>query len=305
MKRYNKILIIAASVAALAGCSKWTEPRLVEYPLTHPWDTNPQEWAEYTASLREYRNTQHNIVYARFHNSPDKIESEKNSLRSMADSVDIVSLTNADNISSYDIEDFGLLREKGIRILYQIDYASRSGEFRDKSSLEAYLASAIDAVSEYGLDGWSFTGIYKWGDAASEEASKLIFQKLNEAKTGSQLVVFEGDPQFVTEKDRRKLDYVVLDTENTNRPGSILTAASSAVSSGVPAKRLLLAAKVGSFIIDSNSKDADAVLEMANILLSSKSYGGLAVYNIEDDYYSPDGNYLKVRSAIQTLNPSK
>lgn len=303
MKTITKLLILSA--VATVSCSKWTEPRLVEYPLTHPWDTAPQEWAEYTASLREYRSTQRNMIYTRFHNSPDKIESEKNSLRSMADSVDIVSLTNADNISSYDIEDFGLLREKGIRILYQIDYASRSGEFTDKSSLEAYLASAIDAVSKYGLDGWSFTGIYKWGDAASEEASKLIFQKLSEAKTGSQLVVFEGDPQFVSEKDRRKLDYVVLDTENTNRPGSILTAASSAVSSGVQAKRLLLAAKVGSFIIDSNSKDADAVLEMANILLSSKSYGGLAVYNIEDDYYSPDGNYLKVRSAIQLLNPSK
>lgn len=305
MKLKTKILTISSCLAVLASCSKWTEPCLVEYPMTHPWDTDPQEYAEYTASLREYRNTPRNIIYARFHNSPEKIGSEKNSLRCLADSVDIVSLTNADKISSYDIEDFRILKEKGIKILYQIDYASRSDEFADKSALEAYLGSAIKAVSEYGLDGWSFTGIYRWGDAASAEASALIFDRLNEAKIGSQMIVFEGNPQFVAEKDRRKLDYSVLDTEDTQYPGTILTAASSAVSSGVPAKRLLLAAKIGSVIIGSGSKESEAVTEMADILVSSKSYGGLAIYNIEDDYYSPDGNYLTVRSAIRTLNPSE
>ncbi len=305
MKLRTYILTITTCTAALASCSRWTDPCPVEYPQTHPWDTDPQEWAEYTASLREYRTTPHNIVYAVFHNSPDRIQSEKNSLRCLADSVDIVSLANADNISSFDTEDFGILKEKGIKILYQIDYASRSGEFADKASLAAYIDSAIEAVSGYGLDGWAFTGTYRWGDSASAEASALIFDRLNGARTGQQLIVFEGNPQFVAEKDRRKLDYVVLDTGDIQRPGSILTAASSAVSSGVPAKRLLLSAKVGAFIIDSGAKEADAVTEMAGILVSSGQYGGLAVYGIEDDYYSPDGNYLTVRSAIRTLNPVK
>lgn len=296
------ILLLILPFMLSVSCSEWTEPRPVEFPGVHPWEKDPDAWAEYTAALREYRTTPHNIIYVRLKNSPESFSSEKYSLRCIADSVDIVSLANSQNISQNDVADLPLMKEKGIRVLYQFDYASRSGEFADMAALEAALDEAIAAVARYGLDGWSFTGIYKWGDKVSQDAAALIFDKLNSAKDATQLLVFEGNPQFVTEKDRRKLDYTVLDTEGIQRTGTIATMASSAVGSGILAKKLLLTASVGTFILDNDMKEADAVGQMAEFLLSSGQYAGLAVYDVEDDYYSPDGNYLQLRAAIQMLN---
>ncbi|MCM1178569.1 MAG: glycoside hydrolase family 18 [Clostridium sp.] len=298
----KRTIILAFLTMASCSCSKWTEPRLVEYPNAHPWDTDPSAWAEYTASLRAYRTEAHRTIYVRFDNAPEAFSSEKYSLRCIADSVDIVSLTNSRNISQNDIADLPFLHEKGIKVLYQLDYASRSEELKDKSALNAALDEAVSTVERLGLDGWSFTGIYKRGDNVSQEAASAIFDRLNAAKSDSQLLVFEGDPQFVAEKDRRKLDYVVLNTEGIQRTGSISLLASSAVTIGVPANRLILAAEYGTVIIDDDDKETDAVGEMAKLLSVNARYAGLAVYNVSEDYYSPDGNYLVLRSAINLLN---
>lgn len=45
--------------------------------------------------------------------------------------------------------------------------------------------------------------------------------------------------------------------------------------------------------------------EMTERVVTYGNLGGLAVYDIEKDYYHYDGNYVAVRTAIQTLNPSR
>ncbi len=52
-------------------------------------------------------------------------------MRCLPDSLDIVALTNADNFSRYDAEDMAVMREKGTKVLWQVDYAGRAAEFAD------------------------------------------------------------------------------------------------------------------------------------------------------------------------------
>lgn len=185
MKRNKLIglLSLCLLAATFASCEDWNETEAVKQKVERPEDQNPELWAEYTAALRDYKQSEHFIVYARLFNSPQPGTSEKDFMRCLPDSLDIVSLTNADNFSKYDAEDMPAMREKGTKVLYQVDYAGRSGELTDETKLGAYLDKVIAAVEKNGLDGYSFTGIPNAGDAATATAAALIVERLSAAKT--------------------------------------------------------------------------------------------------------------------------
>ena len=300
MKRNKLIglLSLCLLAATFASCEDWNETEAVKQKVERPEDQNPELWAEYTAALRDYKQSEHFIVYARLFNSPQPGTSEKDFMRCLPDSLDIVSLTNADNFSKYDAEDMPAMREKGTKVLYQVDYAGRSGELTDETKLAA--------VEKNGLDGYSFTGIPNAGDAATATAAALIVERLSAAKTEGQLLVFEGNPLFLTEDALSKVDYVVLDTEATENVTDLKMQVLNATGyAGVPATKLLLAAAAGAPLYDENVEEHAAITEMAERVVSLGPLAGLGTYDIYNDYYDLDMNYKLVRNAIQTLNPSK
>lgn len=289
----------------LLSCSKWTEPEPLDYPEQDFTETGGEAWAEHTAAMRAYRQTDHNTVYVRLNNSPDGFTSEKDYMRCLPDSVDIVTLTNADRLSDYDIADLPLMKSLGIKVLYLIDWSARSGELSAEGALDAYLQKTIETVSRHGLDGWTIHGVYKYGDSAAASAGKKILARLTEVRTEEQLVVFEGDPLFFSdERDRRKLDYVVLDTEDKKTVSEVTLAATAAVRAGVRARNLLISARSAAVLADMEQNEYEALTSVADIVLNN-SYGGIGVYDLADDYSSGDGNYALTRRTISILNPVK
>ena len=96
------------------SCNDWTEMESVTQKTQRPNEQDPELWAQYTAALREYKQSEHTLVFASFANGAPVATSEKDCLRSLPDSLDVVSLTNADNFSEFDREDLAVLKEKGI-----------------------------------------------------------------------------------------------------------------------------------------------------------------------------------------------
>ena len=129
-------------------------------------------------------------------------------MRCLPDSQDIVTLTNADNYSKFDAEDRDGMREKGTKVLYQVDYAARAEEFADMQALDAYLDQVVAAVAANGMDGYSFTT-----NPLATDATARIVEKLAAAKSEGQLLVFEGNPLSLAAADRPKVDFIALDTE--------------------------------------------------------------------------------------------
>lgn len=310
MKRKNIIKLICLSLlaasSALTSCSDWTQTEGLDKEVERPEDQNPELWAQYTAALREYKQSEHVISYARLFNSPEMASSEKDFMRCLPDSLDIVSLANADNFSTHDLEDLFVMREKGTRVLYQVDYARRAEEFSDAAKLGAYLDRVIAFVGETRLNGYSFTGIPQAGDAVTEAAAALIVEKLSSAKAEGQLLVFEGNPLFVAAADRAQVDYFVLNTESTYNVTDLKMQVLGATGfAAVAQQKLLLAASVNSPLVDESDVEHAAITEMANRVVSLGPLAGFGVYNISEDYYDAEKNYKLTRNAIQTLNPSK
>ncbi len=284
-----------------ASCSDWTETESIDNTVLKPWEQYPALWADYTAALREYKASAHYLSYARLYNSPSPASSEQDFMRCLPDSLDIVTLTNADNFSAYDAEDMATMREKGTRVLYQVDYAARKSDFADAAALASHLERVIAAVRTHGLDGYSFTA-----DPLDAAATASIVATLSAAKADGQLLVFEGNPLSVAAADRAKLDYVVLDTETAENTTEVQLQVLNATGyAGIPAERLLLAAEIDAPLQDADRTEYAAVEAMARCVVEYGPVAGFAAYNIAGDYYHADRNYSTIRQAIQMLNPSK
>lgn len=294
-----------------AACSDWNEPKPVTIDINSAKDQNPELWARYMQVLHTYKQSKHYVTYARFDNSTEQLVNEGNYLRSLPDSLDIVTLSNPDRISEYDREDIPLLQEKSTRVLYLVDYAAQAATLADVTALGAWLDKAVSAANELNLDGFAFTGmpLYSGTDAeisAHKEKSRLIVSKLSAAVGQDKLLVLEGNPAFVDDADLGKLNYVVLNTADlTNVTDLKLQVAGVLANDKLPKDKLLLAARIGDQITDETSVKQDAVTLMTDRVASLGPLGGLGVYSIGKDYYNPEMNYEITRMAIQLMNPSK
>lgn len=309
-KLFTLCLLTTAFVLPTA-CSDWTNPEPVDVDVNSAKDQDPELWARYMQVLRNYKQSKHYVTYVRFDNALDNPVNESGYLRSLPDSLDIVTLGNPDKATAYDREDILVLQEKSTRILYLIDYASRSAELSDVAKLSAYLDKAIATASELNLDGFAFTGspLYSGTDeelAAQKEKARLIVSKLSAAAGEDKLLVLEGDPAFVDAADMEKLDYIVLNTaELTHIADLKLLVTGMLVDGTVPKGKLLLSAKMGEQMMDGNNSKQEAVPLVTDYIVSLGPLGGLGIYSISNDYYNPKMNYETTRTAIQLMNPAQ
>lgn len=273
---------LAALLVVLASCSGWNKTESVDLQWHYWWDENPEAWARYTASLREYKQSRHFLVYSVFDNSPENAGSERYFMRNLPDSLDIVSLKGG--FTAYDAEDMKMIKEKGTKVLYRIDGAS------------ADLDKAKAIVKENSLDGWAFASM-------SKETTSSILASLSATKTEGQMIVFEGNPAAVEDQDMEKIDLFVLATEKYENVQEVRLAAIAATSRGIQKDKILLSADFDGVLYDEDKAEHPALGEMAARMIEFGPFGGLAIHNIGADYFHTEGNYLTVRSVIHSLNP--
>ena len=105
-------LFLLLALLATASCSDWTDQKTVDIDPQHAKEQNPELWARYMEPLRTYRQSKHFVTYGSFDNSAEKSKNEGDYLRSLPDSLDIVTPTHPESLTSYDCEDILLLQEK-------------------------------------------------------------------------------------------------------------------------------------------------------------------------------------------------
>lgn len=308
----NNILFLLLAAFCVAACDDWTEIEPVEIDYKDASKQNPELWARYMACLHDYKlKSDHYIAYGSFDNGVEVSKNESAYLRSLPDSLDFVSLANAENITAYDREDIPLLQEKSTRVLYMADYAAKMDELTDAAKLGAWLDKAVAAATELNLDGFAFTGIPLYGGTDEEqnarrEAAGLIVEKLS--ATGKALV-FEGDPAFVANAGKLgEVDYVVLNTADIGHAVALKLYVANVLGNygdALPKEKILLGAKMGNKIVDEDNKKQNSVEDMTDRVASLGHLGGLAIYSLGDDYLPEQMNYQTCRTAIQMMNPSK
>ena len=302
MKYRLLIPTLLAVCAGLVSCSRWTETESITINTVLPWEQDPQLWEEYKAAIRDYKSRDHSLIYVRFENSPEGAVSEKGFMRCLPDSLDIVSLTNAENFSRFDAEDMEWMKSIGTRVLYHIDFASDAQTLLDQAARDAAIDLAIATVQDNALDGFSLTGIPKEDGGATAAAAKAAVERLVAARSEGQLIAFEGNPAFIPQEDIQSVDLFVLATEAVENGYDLRNVVLDATDWGVPKEKMLLAADFDGVYYDSDNAETPVLEAMADNVIIYGPMAGLALYGIESDYYHYDGDWLTLRSIISRMN---
>lgn len=279
------LLLSAATTGLLTACSDWNEPEAREPEVITPAEQDPAAYAAYTASLRAWKATPHQVTVAVLDNAPEISVSERDFLRSLPDSIDFVAMRNANRLSQHDRDDIAMVRRDfATKVLYYLDYASATPD---------QWQAAASAIASGQFDGAVVAS------ATAPDATLLAL-----LPDGSALF-FEGSPSVLPESDRSRFSHFIIDITSAKDAYDIEMAVRLA-SLAADRSKLLLGTAPGGQLTDINGVTRNAVAGAAVAAKSSApALGGIAIGNISADYYDADIIYKRTRGAIQILNPAK
>ena len=246
--------VSALSVAFLSGCSKWTEPKSIKFEYLTLEQKNPELFQAYMESLREYRDSDHKVVIAKFDNSSSTPSGRAEHINCVPDSVDYVVLVNPSEVSDQllaDMEDlqvnkktevFGQISISDILESYKLykeqwmenhsDDPAAEGdvEVEEMLSYDAFISQQMPLLMEpfkkYPFDG---INIIYYG----QNPENLTEEKAEVAKTEQQ-AFFSPIMEWVNAKEGRKYfiegtpQYLLLEDDLASKAEFILVPAQSA-----------------------------------------------------------------------------
>lgn len=334
--RNTLILNILLVCSVAVSCSEWTTPESLEFEKNSIQQTDPELYRQYCEAVKEYKETDHKIMYVTFDNV-EKISNGSHNIVMLPDSVDYVQLHNPE-IAEPVLKEMNAMREKlGTRFVLRFSYNECLSEYEaikataepetEIPAFEEYLggqlAKVTAKVAEYGLDGFTFA--FTCGNpyemtssdrSALEQEQQMVFPQVSEwiSANAEKKFFFEGYPHYIlVDGVLDAAEYVILPTRSERATGDLAYRALQAVNSGKIAKdtRFLFAVETPSFIEEEYLVGQFVLGEQiplaAEWIAADASFekSGLAVWNIQRDYFDTKKIYSTVRRAIKTMNPNE
>lgn len=258
MKIFKNILKLTvttlAAAAVLSACSDWTNPEPVDFHYVTIEEKNPELYAAYMQSLRDYRTSDHKIVIAKYDNRTGAPSGRADHLICLPDSVDYIIFQNAALVDDeYVKPEMQTARgQKGQRILYEMDYAAmvaahkeykaawddahqpaEGGEPSEEVALEMdeFVSLAVEEevkyLDTYGYDGVNIKATFRNPSSctadqlealkASQEAFLGGIAEMVKSHEGM-LVFFEGTPQYLLCHNDivENCDYIIVPAESAS-----------------------------------------------------------------------------------------
>lgn len=339
---FNKNTIVGflclAMGAGFSACSDWTDTESLDVNIPNIEDTAPALYAKYLESIRNYKKTDHKVVYAWYDNS-DKVPANRSQhLTALPDSIDIVALMHPDNLSDREVAEMETVKnDKGMKIIFTVDYEAIKLNYENSlpeeetlkedafiTHLTTQVNSQLALVDKYNYDGVSF----KYNGKATThmtEAELATYTKLQTSFVStikqwydahsSKLLVFEGKPQNLLDKTILKsCQNIVIDGMSEVSVEAMAFNIEMAMAEGVPSDRFVVLVSTVSLDASDNktgyfskAQDIFAIPETAIWLAKPESKytkAGIGIYNVQNDFFNPTLTYPYTRGAVNTLNPS-
>lgn len=328
--RISAALLLATTVGAVS-CSDWTDVDNLSVNYEPVEQQNPELYARYLASLRAYRETDRTLVYAWFDNRVKIPVSRAHYLSDIPDSIDVVSLLRPDSLTRSEIEQMGKLREKGMKVVYTIDFDAMKTDYTNlvapsnpdrpfRTYLADSLAYALALLKKYPYDGIciGYTGrstvlmdeVEKKEYRENENCFIGILKDWCSRNEGVELTFF-GSPDNLLDKSVLNDCSVVLLNGRTATAASELSTLMTQnyvvgqshrygmVVSGTP-----LSGSNRYATFSDGTPATKAVAAWANTPQQGERIRAVGVYDFSGDYFNADNTYKNMRTMISTLNPS-
>lgn len=332
------IYLIISIVIALSSCSDWTDTESLDINSPEVEHQNPALYKKYLESLRKYKESEHNVVYAWIENQNSALPTNPSlRVQNLPDSIDYIVYKNPKNLADWEVKEMESVREnKGSKFLVQIDFdevlanhISLEKENDGSPTTPSFMTllineteNIINAINQYNYDGLIVGYKGKRTTHMTEDEKKeylnyqTAFMTIVEnwfTNNKDKMLVFAGSPINVLYNfDFNSCKHIIIRTEAQSSANAVANELMLNITEGVPTDRYVVTAEAAPL---DNPKETTgywpngmkAVIGTADwIITDHKNFNvvGIGIYNVNNDYYNRSLLYPTVRSAISTLNPS-
>lgn len=334
-KHINFTSIFFASLFVLTtvtSCEKWTEDEALKIEQPAIEEQNPELYAKYLEDLRAYKNSDHKIVIGFFDNSSKTPLNQSQSITNVPDSLDILVLNSVDLTDRELKETKSIKDNKGTKAVFEIDYdkikneydlRAVSGTVPDfKTYIKDTLSYALSLSAKYAYDGIlisylgkNTTHLTDAEKSALVENEAIVMNLVKEwrAANSAKILMLKGYPQYVLDKTiLTDFNYILLNTSDALSKSILTYELLSALVTDVPNDRFIAVANATSIKADEpaigyfsdGTRSTKGTAEWVLATHDGASIQGLAVTNIQYDYFNILKVYQRTREAIELLNPS-
>lgn len=304
-------------IFVLQACDDWTIP---ENNVIQDLQGTPKS-EEYYENLRAYKKSDHQIAFGWFGFwNGGTSTSARGSLRSVPDSVDIISIWGDKYALTQNyINDMRYVQEKyGTRVTFTLFSHNMSNLFKggecpfpNEAQYIPDAAKALaDSIFKYGYDGIDFDHECSSGDLFYDKNNMtMLLREMRKNLGVDKLILIDGNISYITEEGWEYADYAISQAYNTSSP-SRLQSRYDGVKKYIGPERLIVTENFESYwstggvnYTDEEGNQMPSLLGMANWQPVEGRKGGCGTYHMEYEYaHNPEYKYL--RQAIQIMNPA-
>lgn len=342
MKIYRNLLQIIAIVTfpmfMLFACSDWTETESIDLNQPDITGQNPELYAKYLQNLREYKQSDHKLVYVWFDNSQKVPFNRSHHVTDLPDSIDVVGIIHPDNLTEGELKEINQVRnEKAMKFIYSIDFESIRAAYNAKLELateaepvaEEFLDFLTDSL-EYSLslvNKYSYDGIcigyvgksrthmrpVELKEYTENETAFINIMNDWHKRNPEKIIIYEGKPQnLINSALLNDCMSIFISGKESKNENDLTYKMLLANVEGIPQNRFGMIV-MATDLNDPNKKTGyfgDGSLAMvglanwapsAHVGITVKAVG---IYNVSTDYYSSVQNYFYTRRLISSVNPS-
>lgn len=268
----NSILPLAVAAALfVSACSDLVEPESLDVRYPSFEETNPELYAQYMQSLREYKAGAHKVVFLTLENPADGAMPVRRNqhLTSMPDSVDFISLNNPAVLHPMTVDEIRQVHEKGTRTIYDIDFGVFESDWTQQlkgnpqlteQDALAFITERTEEMLAY-CDRWGFDGLsFSYAGRTLEsmnEADLAVYTARQNAfldpirawrqAHASHVLVFRGNAAFLVAENRPILTdcgYIIVPTNQVKTYDDLtVSVLTSVMAEGVPTDRIVVTAQ--------------------------------------------------------------
>lgn len=321
------LAVLGTMLLLFTSCSKWTQPQNLDFRHKTPEELDPAVYENYLSGIREYKKTEHKLMFVTMKGSADHPSSQNQHLMAMPDSADFVIVDINDALHSTLTAEIPQIRErKGTEALLFVDYArihTAWGLLEDKRADEGKPAGTpeeaaqffkeqtqkqLDRCGEYGFHGLvaSFVGNTATEYAKASHEAFIATIKAYCTANPQLKAVFRGSARNVVDTDFLKICSHVIIVAGEEKK---LTPLVGRILGRTPANNNVVMELTVPTVSEPEQKGASLSEGAAWVLseVENKTFKacGLAAGNAYDDYFNKNYPFCNVRKAISQMNPSQ
>lgn len=337
-------LALLSSVIFASCIDEWTQTESIQIDEPTLEEKNPELYAEYLEMLRQYKKSEHKVVYVSYNNLVKDPVSRAHHIDVIPDSVDYVELIHPDDLVERELEEMDDTRNrKGTKFIYTISYSTLEDEYllkvvagKENISesekfvkpteedflvfINEYTTSKLALAQKYNYDGviLSYMG---QGLLNSTEEEKAIYTARQKAflapiskwaeSNPEKLLSFEGRAyNLINKAILQRCNHIIVPSSYASSASGVEKILRMSLREDIPVEKLMVAVQTPN--IDNPNDKTTGYFDGESAILgigywmghlhNDFEVAGMAIYNVNNDFYNINKIYGNTRKAISLIN---